>query len=449
MSTSSSINHSTVNRSSLSRESILEARQRRRRRIQTQKQLQVHHLQHEVQQCTGATIGNPIKHSSTFLTIPKSTVQTRFSNTTVISTMNSIDTVLPVDDGHSFALVSDDDEKEDGNDKSTQSMIEKEIDSFILPIDDVIFSIHRHDSSRDRNGCAWQYDNGDDGDNNDEYNDPYLVPISSIRKKLAKHHDRLETIEHNDRNKTEAAFENEPHMRNEVLPVPPKSGTLLNKASKIMLDRRPVSYVCIPTPVFAHRHDSCTTIISTDEKDGSNRSHNSVNDMDSIMTIHQLLDGIDILPPGPPQDTSTAVSISEQFQQEQQALLQTYDGQPPAFLLLLSHMYGNAYLHQYHDIEHAKLWYEYANDQSNHPQTQKQPPSKEPHVVVDSLDRCDDDPQRRQCHLNTNGTMESRGRTRRKIPDNRLQQSLHRIRRLQRWYYEENPDVDENLLFEL
>lgn len=448
LSSSTSIHPTTaaINRSTLSRESILEARQRRRRRIQTQKHSQVQHHHSEGQRNIDIpkTLQNlPSNSGSTVRSL-----RTRFLDTTSVRgmTMNSMDNIW--DDGNSYVLVSEDDDDDDNNNdknKSTQSMMDKEIDAFILPLD---YSSKTY--------CHTNI--------NDEYEyDPYLLPVSSMmQKKLTEQYhyienDALVTSSKyvlNDReknNQTEVTDTMHPQQEVEGL-LPPKSSTLLHKASKVILDRRPVPYVGIPTPISRIHHESekDTTPIHDRNNDSycsnGSSSNDSSNDIDSIITIQKLLDGISILPHHPPQNSYTSsMSILEQFQQEQQELKQKYQHQPPTFLLLLSHMYGNAYLHEYHDIERAKLWFEYANNQSI---------SNQEGAMIDPLDRYEVNNQRRltQQHKkkeNEKTRNSSTSSNIRKHPDNRLQQSLYRIERLQRWYYEENPDVDENLLFEL
>jgi hypothetical protein len=462
-SSSSSINPTIgtiTNRSTLSRESILEARQRRRRRIQKQKHLQVQHLHQEIQKSTAIPKTPLATNNNTSLPTMRSQ-QSRFPNTSIVSvpskellrgmTTSSMDNIL--EDGNSFVLISDD----DNDNKSTQSMMDNEIDAFILPLD--------YTSS---NTCYY-IDDIHNGHDDHEY-DPYLVPISMIQKKTGEQYHYIENNELVTSNKNMMNMKENIVSHTVVVPVddsiqpppqrqqpkregsPPKSGgTLLNKASKIIRDRRPVPYVCIPTPISVMQHESDTvTAPITDRKDDSCSSNDSRNNLDSIVTIDKLLDGIHVLPHNsPPQTTSTSMSIVEQFQHEQQGLKHKYEHQPPSFLLLLSHMYGNAYLHQNHDIEGAKLWFEYANEQSKKS-------NSESVAVVDPLDRSEVHQRRpRQQQQPPNSTKKNENTTScirsniRKQPDNRLQQSLYRIERLQRWYYEENPDVDENLLFEL
>jgi hypothetical protein len=465
-----------MNRStSLSRETIFEARQRRRRRMQKQKQYNVHNpqkppLQGKEQKCTTST-GSAVSTATPVMRIPiKPSVPNTLQNSksdnvpSVMKTSNTTDSIDPVPcDATSIAFISDDDD----DNKSTQSMIDKEIDSFILPIGDRIFSTKddfRRASREINSVCSAkrgihtgiQIDDDDD----DTY-DPYLLPLSTLRQNLSQRRHQPSEIfdlrsvnqqhKKTDVNNNFTAIDVE-HAFQQKLTVeahPPKGDTLLSKASKIMLDRRPVPYISIPTPIAVKSSSSYFDTSSTGGNNGDpsfTKSQHSVNDMDSIITIHQLLDGIDIIPHGSPRNESTSISISEQFQHEQQQLREQYDGQPPAFFLLLSHMYGNAYLHQYHDIERAKLWYEHAHELSNGPHNGE--PSEKKNMTdgtgaVEYVDPLDQQQQPHRLAAMTGDT------PRQKQPDNQLQQSLYRIRRLQRWYDEENPDIDENLLFEL
>jgi hypothetical protein len=188
--------------------------------------------------------------------------------------------------------------------------------------------------------------------------------------------------------------------------------------------------------------------------DASNLIDTEKNDIDSIITLQFFLDGTNIVLPMALEQNSTLSSqdiftcsnkdhqndsdskneLEYHFSQMKQELLKTYEQQPEA-ILLASHMYGNRCLHDHHDIETAKLWYEYAFEQSNDTGSCKEKEN------VDPLDRrtC-----RVQSPISSNEVQLQQQR-----PDNILQQNIYRINRLQRWYRDENPDVDENLLFEL
>ena len=164
---------STMNRSSsLSRHSILEARARRRRRLQQQQQ-------------PPPPPATTTRRRHVMATKTASTVTVTGTGTTTKPPPSSSRAVVRHDDGDSLGCVlpvwisedennnSDDydyhdNENENDPNKSTQSMIHREIDSFILPLDADAKEIPKEEEEEEDH----------------ERYDPYLVPISTIRQRL-------------------------------------------------------------------------------------------------------------------------------------------------------------------------------------------------------------------------------------------------------------------------